>query len=108
MNSYYLWSSIIPLSIGTFLIRSSFIFLSDKLKLNDEIKLLFSYIPASVLPALLGPMVYFHKGEIDFFNYHERLIAFLFGCIICFYTKNIFLTIIAGLLGLYFLRLQFL
>lgn len=107
MSSVYFWSTIIPLSLGTICIRLSFIFLT-KLKISKELEKLFSYIPAAVLPALFTPMVFFYKSNpevaLDFtFDYHRPL-AFIVGIVICLYTKNILLTILAGLASLFLIQ----
>lgn len=105
MSNIYLWQTIIPLGIGTFLIRCSFIFLSDRIRITEQTRQLFTYIPAAVLPALALPMVFFHQGAVDSLLNKERLIAFIVGLIVCLLSRSILLTIVVGLVSLYMIRL---
>ena len=101
-SDWYLWKAVLPLGIGTLLIRCSFIFLGDKIKLSPFMRELFTYIPAAVLPALALPMVFFHEGIVSIINGKERLYAFLIAIIVSFASKNILITIVIGL-GILFL-----
>jgi branched-subunit amino acid transport protein len=103
VNNVYFWSTVIPLSLGTLCIRLSFIFFS-KLKISKELEKLFSYIPAAVLPALFTPMVIFHKTNPDFLFDYKRTVAFIVGAGFCFYSKNILLTILVGLISLFLIN----
>jgi branched-subunit amino acid transport protein len=103
MNDAYFWSSVIPLGIGTLLIRMSFIFLSKYLSLSKRIERLFTFIPAAVFPAIFAPMVFFYKGDNHFLLHQERVLAFAIAMVVAFKTKNILLTILTGLIVHYFL-----
>lgn len=105
MNNTYFLSAILPLALGTFLIRASVIYLSGRINLSERIKELFSFIPAAILPALVAPMVFYFKGSSDFFLYKERVLALLIAMIVAFKTKNILMTIATGLCVLYCLKL---
>lgn len=103
-SEWYLWQTIIPLGLGTLLIRCSFLFFGNRIKISPLIRELFTYIPAAVLPALTLPMVYFHEGIVSSLYGQERLVAFIVGVIVCIISRNILVTITFGLLALYFLR----
>lgn len=103
--NWYFWKTVIPLGIGTLLIRSSLIFLGQKIKLSNFSKDLFTYIPAAVLPALALPMVYMHEGIVAQFAHKERLIAFIIALIVSLKIRNILVIISVGLLSLYILKL---
>lgn len=98
------WISVISMAFGTFAIRSSFILLSSKFKISKKVELIFSYIPAAVLPALLMPMVFFHKGEVELLLSKERLVVLFFATLVCFYTKSMLATVTFGLITLYLLK----
>lgn len=104
MNSQYLWQTIIPLGIFTFIIRSSFVFLSNKIKISKRAEELFTFIPAAILPALFAPMVFHYNGDISYLLFKERVIALLVGGVIAFKTRNIFYSILAGLVSLYLIK----
>lgn len=105
MNLQYFWMSIIPLGIGTFLIRSCAIYLSNKIMITDRVKEIFSFIPAAILPALVAPMVFYYKGTNDLFFHKERLFALLIALYFTIKFKNIFISILSGLLALYLFSL---
>lgn len=92
------------LSVATFLIRASFVFFSDRLVLNKEVKDLFSFIPAAILPALFMPMTFFFEGVNESLFGKERLIALCLALVVSFYSKNILCTILVGLGVLFFIR----
>lgn len=101
---WYLWQAVIPLGIGTLLIRCSFLFLGERIALSPMIREVFTFIPAAVLPALAVPMVFFHEGVMAAINGKERFIAFLIGFVVCLLSKNILVTILSGLAILFVLR----
>jgi len=105
MNNSYFWITIIPLGIGTFLIRASMIYLSNKFTISDRLKEIFTFIPAAILPALVAPMVFFHPGESTFLMYKERVFALIIALVFAFKYRSILVTILCGLASLYLLKL---
>ncbi len=101
----HFWITIVSLSIGTLLIRSSMILLSSRITISSRVKEVFTFIPVAVIPALLMPMVFFHKGEISAIYGKERLLILLLSTLICYLTKSMVFTILFGLSSLYFLTL---
>ncbi|MFK8136810.1 MAG: AzlD domain-containing protein [Bdellovibrionales bacterium] len=97
MDPVYFYKAIIPLAIGTYLIRLSFIAFSDRIQLNERTRRILSFIPVAVLPALIAPMAFFHKGGVDLFWGKERFVAMLLATIVCFYTRNMLYTLVSGL-----------
>ncbi|OIQ20042.1 MAG: hypothetical protein BM556_06020 [Bacteriovorax sp. MedPE-SWde] len=95
------WLVVIFLGLGTFLIRYSFFYLSDKVKISERAKRSLTFIPCAIFPALLAPMVFFHEGSNAVLLNKERLVAFLIATYICYKSKNILVTIISGLAILY-------
>ena len=103
-SEWYLWQVVFPLGLGTLLIRCSFLFLGDRVRLSPIVKEVFTFIPAAVLPALAIPMVFFHEGIVAAINGKERFVAFLIGVVVCLISKNILVTIVCGLVMLYLLQ----
>ncbi len=101
IETFYFWKIIAALSIGTFAIRSSIIFLSAKIKISDRAKEIFSFIPAAILPALITPLVFFHQGTVDLFLGKERMIVLMLATVVCYFTKSMLVTICFGLITLY-------
>lgn len=102
INFNHFWETISFLAIGTISIRGCFIFLSSKISISPRTREIFTYIPAAILPALLMPMVFFHKGNNEILQGKERFIVLIFAIFICIKTKNMLLTVFFGL-GLLFL-----
>ena len=103
MNDQYFYTCVILLAIGTYSIRFSFVGFSKKISLNDKFKKILSYIPAAVLPAMITPMVFFHKGEVAFLAGKERFVALVFASVLCFFWRNMLVSLASGLGLLYFL-----
>lgn len=103
----YFWTNILALGVVTFVIRASFIALSSRIEINDRLREIFSFIPASVLPAFIAPAVYFHQGHIQLFEGKERLVVITLSGIICFMFRNTFVTITFGIILLYILNVFF-
>lgn len=101
MNSHSFWTSVWLLAIFTLLIRASFFFLYRYLKMSDSVKRAFSYIPVAVLPALIAPGVFFHKGGSEIFFGFERSVTFVFAAFICYFSKSSVVTISSGMVLLF-------
>lgn len=105
MNTY--WVVALGIGVGTFLIRFSFILIMDKVTLPDAVHRMLRFIPASVLPALVVPAVLLHKNGVTSFAGWERPVAALIAVAVAWKTKNIFLTIAAGMAALWGLQAIF-
>lgn len=103
MDKAYFWSLVFCMSLGTIGIRSSFFFLYSRLEIPESLQKIFTYIPAAVLPALILPGVVYHQGSVDSILGKERLLALCVAVVICFVSKNVLLTIVCGMMSLYFL-----
>ena len=101
MDNQYFWVSIIGLSVGTLLIRVSFFFLLGKIKISKKVEKAFAYIPAAVLPALVGPSVVLHQGSVQVLGGYERLLALTIATIACYVSKSVLVAIITGLGSLF-------
>jgi branched-subunit amino acid transport protein len=102
--SGYYWLNIFLLAIGTISIRFSIISISARIKISERTKEIFSYIPAAILPALVAPMIFFHKGDVAWIQGKERVLALFLTIIVCALTRSTLLTIAFGLGSLYLLR----
>ncbi|MEC9281209.1 MAG: AzlD domain-containing protein [Bdellovibrionota bacterium] len=103
MNEKYFYICIFLLALGTYSIRFSFVGFSKKISLNDQFKKILSYIPAAVLPAMITPMVFFHKGEVANLAGKERFVALVFASVLCFFWRNMLVSLVSGLGLLYIL-----
>lgn len=101
ISNNYFWINIFFLAIGTLAIRGSIIFASQRISISERWKELFSFIPAAVLPALIAPAVFFHKGHAEWLFGKERMFALMLATVACYFSKNTFFTIVFGLISLY-------
>lgn len=101
ISQYDFWLNISILGLGTFLIRSSIISLSSRIRISQRIKELFSFIPAAVLPALAIPPAFFHQGGVELLHNKERLFVLILSITVCVIFRNMLVTITFGLGALY-------
>jgi branched-subunit amino acid transport protein len=98
-----LWALIAGLGVGTYLIRFSFIGLAGGREFPEWVMRLLRYVPVTVLPALVAPMVVFPKateGETD----PARLTAALAALAVGALTRSLIGAIAAGMGTLYALQ----
>lgn len=92
-----LWIVIIVSGLLTFAIRLSFILLLDKIKISTLIEQALRFVPLTVLTAIIAPALFLPRGTLDLSLSNARLIAGIIAILIAWRTKNVFLTIIAGM-----------
>ncbi len=98
------WLAILLIGAFTFATRLSFILLLG----HKEIPPLFSralrLVPPAVLSAIIFPEVLRPAGKLDLSLGNERLLAGLLAALVAWRTRNIFLTIGAGMAALLLLQ----
>lgn len=95
-----IWFVIAALTVGTFLIRFSFLGFIGNRTLPPWVLRHLRYTPVAVLPALVTPLVLFPRateGETD----PARLLAAGVALAVGMITKNVLLAILAGGIALY-------
>ncbi len=96
-TSSEIWTIIILMGVGTFLIRFSFLGLIGSRPMPVLVVRLLRYTPVAVLPGMIAPLVLWPDatgGEPD----AARIIAALVTLIIGIWRKNLMLAISAGAL----------
>ncbi|WP_114965711.1 AzlD domain-containing protein [Alkalilacustris brevis] len=91
----HIWSIIILLGIGSFLIRFSFLGLVGGRKLPDWALRLLRYTPVAVLPGLTAPLVLFPAatgGSPD----GPRMAATIVTLVVGLTTRNVLAAILSG------------
>ena len=101
MSEAYFWTIIFGLSLGTFIVRASFILVLSKVNISKRIEEIFSFIPAAILPAIVTPLAFFHQGEVQLLFGKERLLILILGIFVFYKSKNMLVTILFGLVLLY-------
>ena len=103
IKAQYFWTCIGLLTLGTFAIRYSFIGLSDRMKITDRYRELFTYIPAAVFPAIAVPVVFYHQGSVEWLHGKERLFVLILSVVVSFLFRNLIVSLCFGLIALYLL-----
>ena len=93
-----LWISIIIAGIINYLSRLGSVLLIKPEKLSTKTILILSYVPSAVFPAIIFPAVFLNESNSIVEINDPKIIAFAAAIIIGYFTKNIILTIITGLI----------
>ena len=107
MNTIPFWLLFLLIGLGTFLQRLSFIFLIGKISLPEWLRRALRFVPASVLAALVFPALTHPTGVLDLSLGNFRLLAGLAGAVVAWRTRNVMLTLLAGMLALWALQTLF-
>jgi len=99
-----LWLTMTAIGVATFLLRLSFISLFEKMQIPDLVRRALRFVPPAVLTAIIFPELLLPRGTLDLSIGNERLIAGLLAAVVAWRTKNVVLTILAGMLILYILQ----
>lgn len=95
MTTAYIWSTIIILGVGTYIIRLSFLGLIAGKDLPDWVLRHLRYTAVGVLPGLVAPLVLWPDatgGEIDPARLAAACVAFGVGLL----TRNVIAAIVLG------------
>lgn len=101
MSNTAIWIIIIGMGIITYLERASFFMLLGRWEMPALLTRSLRFTPAAVLSALVLPAVVYNSGEFDVSLGNLRLIAAVVASLVAWYTKNILLTIAAGMISLW-------
>ncbi|SFI05380.1 AzlD domain-containing protein [Albimonas pacifica] len=91
-----LWAAIAALGVCTYLIRWSFIGLAGGREFPEWAMRLLRYVPVTVLPAMVAPMVVWPRaleGETDPYRILAALTVLLIGAV----TGRLLLSIVSGI-----------
>ena len=98
-----IWITILAAGALTFLIRVSFIFLLGRWQPPAWLAKALRFVPPAVLSAIIFPEVLIRDGNFDLAVNNLRLWAALVAALVAWRTKNVLLTIAAGMAALYLL-----
>ena len=99
-----IWLTLIIAGILTYLTRLSFIAMLDRWQLPPIVMRALRFVPPAVLSAIIFPELLIRGGSIDFSLQNTRLIAGLVAALVGWKSRNILLTIAAGMGALYLLQ----
>ena len=92
---------------GTFCFRAIFVSFLSGMDLSPGFVRLLSYIPASVLTAIIAPTLFLHQGSLDALMGKERLVAAVIAALVAVWTKSVLATLFTGMGVLYLLKYIF-
>lgn len=87
------------MTLITFSIRYGVIGVSEKIKLSPQLLQMLRYIPPAVLTAIIVPTVLISTGDKLVLSYtNARLVGAIAAILVSYWTKNLLLTIVLGML----------
>jgi len=107
MNSTSIWLLFMVIGLGTFLLRFLFIYLFGKIAMPEWLSRALRFVPAAALAALVFPALTHPSGHLDLSLQNFRLLAGLGGAMVAWKTRNVLLTILAGMLLLWLMEIAF-
>ena len=94
-----IWISIVIAGIINYLTRLGSILLIKPESLSESAKKILGYVPSAVFPAIIFPSVFLNETNTIVQINDPKIIGFFVAIIIGYISKNIILTIIAGLIS---------
>jgi len=98
------WIVTAATAVGTFLLRYSFILVMDMITMPRAATRMLRFIPAAVLTALVVPAVVFHRTAEGAAMDWRRTLAAGIAAVVAFKTRNMPLTIVAGMAALWLVK----
>jgi branched-subunit amino acid transport protein len=91
----------------TFGMRFSLIYLlaDGRFQVPATMRRALYYVPPAVLSAIIFPELFLKAGSLNISLDNVRLLAGLIATLIAWYTKNTFITIIAGMISLFLFQI---
>jgi branched-subunit amino acid transport protein len=100
-----IWLVMLLGGLITFLIRFSVIYLFGRFEFPEMIRKALHYVPPAVLSAIIFPELFLQNGTLDLSLDNTRLLAGLFAILVAWFSKNTLITILAGMVALFLLKL---
>ena len=102
-----IWIVMLIGGLITFTIRFSFIYMFGKFHIPETIRKALHYVPPAVLSAIVFPELLLPNGTLNFSFSNYRLLAGLVAMMVAWWTKNILITILVGMIALFALQWLF-
>jgi branched-subunit amino acid transport protein len=96
-----LWLTVIAMGGVTYTVRVAPILLLGRLDLPPFVLRGLRYVPAAVFSALVLPELLLRDGSLAIAPANPRLVAGLLASLVAWRTRNVFLTVAAGMAGLW-------
>ena len=103
-EAWFAWVLIAGMALSTFVVKAVFLLPGHRLRMPPMLEAVLRYAPAAALMAIIAPALAFGDGGVSLGLENPRWLAGLVGFTVAFLTRNIVLTIVAGMLTLLLLR----
>ena len=102
-----IWLVMLLGGLITFGMRFSLIYLlaEGRFELPETIRRALHYVPPAVLSAIVFPELFLPTGTLELSLENTRLLAGLIAILVAWFTRNMLITILAGMLALFLLKL---
>jgi branched-subunit amino acid transport protein len=100
-----IWLTMLVGGLITFGMRFSLIFLFGKFEIPQTMRKALHYVPPAVLSAIIFPELLYHANQIDLSLGNIRLLAGIVAILVAWFSKNVLLTILAGMIALLLFQL---
>lgn len=98
------WLLIIGCGLVTYAIRLSFVTFFGKRAIPPFVLRMLRFVPMAVLSAIIWPQLFISHNTLDLSLGNPRWIAGLIAALIAWRTRNVLLTIVAGMVALWVLQ----
>jgi len=102
-----IWLVMLLGGLITFGMRFSLIYLFGRFEIPEMIRKALHYVPPAVLSAIIFPELFIREGALNLTLDNHRLLAGVVAVLVAWFSKNILITIIAGMIALFLLQLFF-
>jgi len=99
-----IWLVLLLGGLITFGMRFSLIYLFGKFHVPEALRKALHYVPPAVLSAIIFPELFIRNETLNLSLDNYRLMAGLVAILVAWFTKNILVTILAGMLALFLLQ----
>jgi len=99
-----IWLVMILGGLITFAIRFVLIYLFGRFEVPETMRKALHYVPPAVLSAIIFPELFFREGVLSLSLDNYRLLAGLVAILVAWFSKNILITILAGMAALFLLQ----
>ena len=93
-----IWVKMIIAGVVTFLTRFLLINLIKKDSLSERTKIVLSYVPSAVFPAIIFPAIFLSSNGTFILDHNAKIIGAIAAVIVGYVSRNVVTTIILGLL----------
>lgn len=96
--------TILGMGVITYAIRLSPFLIPERVALPPWLLRALRYVPAAVLTAIIAPELLQPGGTLDISLGNERLLAGFIAILVAWRTRNVFLTVVVGMVILWLLQ----